>query len=79
MGKTAQAHTTAGQVQGAGPRPGQNLALLSSDETPKRTSRWPQIPKERNGAAVWYWESGQLDFRGWREEIQASPDPPLEP
>lgn len=38
-----------------------------------------RFPKERTGAAVWYWESGQLDFGGWREEIQASPDPPLEP
>lgn len=46
VGKTAQAHTAAGEVQGAGPRPGQGSALLYSDETPKRTSHWPQIPKE---------------------------------
>lgn len=28
---------------------------------------------------VWHQESGQLDFGGWREEIEASSDPLLEP
>ena len=67
MGKTAQAHTTAGEVQGAGPRPGQNSALLSSDETRKRTSRWPQIPQGANwgcSVVLGIWAAGLWGLEG---------------
>lgn len=66
VGKTAQAHTEAGEVQGEGGQgQGRVPALLYLDETPKSTSHWPQIPRSRLGLWCGTRSPEQLDFGGW--------------